>query len=51
MNQKKARRMRREARELYEWNLAAWKSNRPSRFRIFTYLKWKKAEPRLKDYV
>ena len=45
MSEKKDKRIRRIARNRYECQVYLWQINKPSKWRIFKYLKWKKSKP------
>lgn len=45
MSEKRAKKIRRISRAQYEFHVRAWESRKPSRWRIFRYLKWKKQKP------
>ena len=45
MSEKKDKRIRRIARDRYEVQLYIWQMNKPSKWRIFKYRKWKKQKP------
>lgn len=45
MSQKREKRIRQIARYRYNAELYTWYRNKPSRWRIFRYLKWKKSKP------
>lgn len=45
MSEKREKQVRRIARNQYNFYLSAWLSNKPKRWRIFRYLKWKKNRP------
>lgn len=44
--EKREKRIRQIARYRYNAELYIWYKNKPSRWRIFRYMKWKKAMPR-----
>lgn len=50
MSEKREKQVRRIARNLYKFHLSAWKRCKPSRWRIFRYLKWKKSMPVFDNY-
>ncbi len=45
MSEKREKQLHRFARKQYQKQLYIWQINKPSRWRIFRYLKWKKAKP------
>ena len=45
MSQKRDRQIRFIARRRYEIDLYIWQMNKPAKWRIFKYLKWKKRKP------
>lgn len=45
MSQKRDKRIRRIARDRYEYQLYYWQMNKPSKWRFFKYRKWKKSKP------
>lgn len=45
MNQKKSKERRRYARQEYDVELFYWQQRKPKRWRIFSYMKWKKQKP------
>ncbi len=49
MSGKRDKQIRRIAKRLWRFQLSAWYRNKPSRWRIFKYLKWKKSMPRHAD--
>lgn len=50
MSEKRAKQVRRIARNLYKFHLSAWRINEPPRWRVFRYLKWKRKKPVFEDY-
>lgn len=49
MSGKRDKQIRRIAKRLWRFQLYEWHRNKPSRWRIFKYLKWKKSMPRYAD--
>lgn len=45
MSQKQAKKRRLAARNTYEWHVYLWMAEKPPKWRIFRYLKWKKRKP------
>lgn len=45
MGAKQDKRIRRIARDRYEWQIYHWQMNKPAKWRIFKYRKWKKQKP------
>ncbi len=45
MSEKRNKQIRRIARFRYNAELYRWQMNKPSKWRIFKYLKWKKSKP------
>lgn len=51
MNEKKAKRIRRERRMEFRRDHAKWERKRPLPLFFISYLKWKKQEPKVESYV
>ena len=49
MSGKRDKQIRRIATRLWKFQLCAWYRSKPSRWRIFKYLKWKKSMPKYAD--
>ena len=45
MSEKKDKKIRRIARAFYESEMKLWQEEKPAKWRIFKYLKWKKQKP------
>ena len=49
MSEKRDKQLRKIARQQYQKQLLIWYSYKPSRWRIFRYLKWKRAMPKYEN--
>ena len=45
MSEKREKQLRRIARDRYDLQVYIWQMNKPAKWRIFKYLKWKKSKP------
>lgn len=49
MSGKRSKQIRSNAKWRYTYKYSKWYMSKPSRWRIFKYLKWKKAMPKYED--